>query len=183
MRLTARLPLRQAGFTLIEVMIGLLIFAITVTLGFPAFRVWMQNTQIRTVAESIQNGIQLTRNEALKRNAQVQFILGPGTQWKVYVPSSAETIQTRSSADGSSSHQTATPTPAGATIVTFGGIGRVEPNADASPSLTQVDVDADFTIITAAQSKEMRIQIDTGGRIKMCAPYVTDNLDPRYCQP
>jgi len=64
-----------SGFSLIELMVGLAVLAILLALGVPALSSWMQNTQIRNEAESIQNGLQLARAEAVRRNAVVRFQL------------------------------------------------------------------------------------------------------------
>lgn len=66
---------RQQGVTLIELGIGLAIFAVLMTLSIPSFTQWMQNSQIRTAAEAMQNGLQLARATAVQRNAVISFQL------------------------------------------------------------------------------------------------------------
>ena len=44
-------------------------------MGVPSFKSWIQNTQIRTATEAIQNGLELARAEAVRRNTQVRFQL------------------------------------------------------------------------------------------------------------
>ena len=66
---------RLKGFTLVELLIGIAIIGILLALAAPNFAVWIQNSKIRTAAESIQNGLQLARAEAVRRNAQVRFQL------------------------------------------------------------------------------------------------------------
>ena len=58
-----------------ELLIGIAIIGILLALAAPNFAVWIQNSKIRTAAESIQNGLQLARAEAVRRNAQVRFQL------------------------------------------------------------------------------------------------------------
>ena len=67
---------KSPGFTLIEMLIVIAIFSITLTFGVSSYRTWVQNSQIRNAAESIQNGIQRARGEAVKCNANVAFALG-----------------------------------------------------------------------------------------------------------
>ena len=43
--------------------------------GVPSFKNWLQNTQIRTTTEAIQNGLELARAEAVRRNTLVRFQL------------------------------------------------------------------------------------------------------------
>lgn len=66
---------RDAGFSLIELLIGVTIAGILLVMGIPSFKSWLQNTEIRTAAESIQNGLELARAEAVRRNTQVRFQL------------------------------------------------------------------------------------------------------------
>jgi type IV fimbrial biogenesis protein FimT len=65
----------QRGLSLIELMITIAVFGITLGLAVPSYQVWIQNTQIRNAADSIKNGLQIARNEALRRNQTVEFIL------------------------------------------------------------------------------------------------------------
>lgn len=65
----------QRGFTLIELMIGIAIVGLSLVMAVPSFSSWIQNTQIRTAAEAVQNGLQLARAEAVQRNTQISFQL------------------------------------------------------------------------------------------------------------
>lgn len=66
------------GFSLIELVVGVAILGILLALGASSFRVWISNMRIRTAAESIQNGLQLARGEAVRRNALIRFQLTDG---------------------------------------------------------------------------------------------------------
>jgi type IV fimbrial biogenesis protein FimT len=71
-----KLPLpRPRGFTLIEMMIGMTILAVLISMAVPSFSLWIKNLGIRTVTESIQGGLMLARTEALKRNRRMRFQL------------------------------------------------------------------------------------------------------------
>ncbi len=69
----------QRGVSLIEMVTVMAIFAILTGLAVPSFSAWMTNVQIRTATESIQNGLQLARAEAIRRNNPVMFWLSSGT--------------------------------------------------------------------------------------------------------
>ncbi|MBL0166959.1 MAG: GspH/FimT family pseudopilin [Propionivibrio sp.] len=60
---------------MIELLIGVAVLGILLALGASSFRVWIGNMRIRTTAEAIQNGLQLARGEAVRRNALVRFQL------------------------------------------------------------------------------------------------------------
>ena len=63
------------GFSLIELIVGMAILGILMSLGIPAFSDWMRNARVRTTAESALNGLQLARAEAVRRNTTVGFYL------------------------------------------------------------------------------------------------------------
>jgi type IV fimbrial biogenesis protein FimT len=183
-------PRGRGGFTLIELMITLVIVGVVLALGLPGIMEWMQNSQIRTAAEGIQNGLQAARTEAVRRNSAVEFILTSpattgGTGWTIRNLNDGAVIQ--SAPDGVGSRNVVlTPTPAGATTVTFNGFGRVPTapvvtNADGSPFLTSIDLDN--SQLTASSSRDLRIVISGGGEVRMCDPNVSDTLDPRRCGP
>jgi type IV fimbrial biogenesis protein FimT len=65
----------RRGFSLIELVVGLGIVAFVLAMAVPSFSAWSQNMQIRNAAESISNGLQYARAEALKRNTTVRFNL------------------------------------------------------------------------------------------------------------
>ena len=44
-------------------------------MGVPSFKNWIQNAQIHTATEAIQNGLELARAEAVRRNSLVRFQL------------------------------------------------------------------------------------------------------------
>ena len=61
------------GFSLIELMVGVAILAVALAFGVPSFADWISNMQIRSTAESLQNGLQFARSEAVRRNNPTQF--------------------------------------------------------------------------------------------------------------
>jgi type IV fimbrial biogenesis protein FimT len=173
---------RQSGITLTEILIAVAIIGVLMALGMPAFQNWIQNTQIRTASEAIMNGLQTARNEAIRRNTAVQFKLdgGTSTQWRVnlFIDPDGTPIQSRAAEEGSA-NATITVLPAGADTVTFSALGRVVPNADASDSLAQVDID-NVLIPVVADRRNLRIVIPAGGALRMCDPKVAAG-DPRAC--
>lgn len=61
------------GFSLIELLLGITITGILLVMGVPSFKSWIQNAQIRTATEAIQNGLEMARAEAVRRNTLVRF--------------------------------------------------------------------------------------------------------------
>ncbi len=174
---------KSLGFSLIELMIAVVIVAILTGVAMPGFQTWLRNSQIRNAAESISNGMQRARAEAVARNADVAFVLGTGagsaSSWTVdYVvkPVAADPpIDSRSSNEGSKD-VTRTVLPANATTVTFSNLGGVVANADATASLAQVDLDA------VGGSQKLRVTIGVGGNARMCDPDPhLPSTNPRAC--
>ena len=66
---------RAPGFTLIELLIGLVLLGVLMVLAAPSFTAMLQNMKLRGTAEALSAGLQAARGEALKRNAQVEFLL------------------------------------------------------------------------------------------------------------
>lgn len=179
------------GFTLIELIVTIAIVAILVTIAVPNFRTFILNIQIRTATEALNNGLQLARGEAVRRNTNVKFVLGTDSAWTVGCETAVAdndgdgnedcptVIQSRAAGEGSTLATVAI-TPTDAKTVTFNGLGKVTANDDASSSITQIDVDMPSTTLSAAESKNLSIRI-SGGSIRMCNPNITTVGDARAC--
>lgn len=64
---------RHAGFTLIELMVALAVFAILVTVAVPSFRNIMASNQLATTANDIVAALRLARMQAVEHKTEVQF--------------------------------------------------------------------------------------------------------------
>jgi len=178
-------PLIARGFTLIEMLIGIAVLGVLFLLAVPSFRSWLQNTQIRTAAHAISDGMNLARAEAIRRNVPVQLTLtsqggGTGAAWTVSeLPAPTGTgalVQSWSSAEGASSTKIVQ---AGGGIVTFSALGRViTPNPiNNSAPLLQVDV---TSTVADPALRNMRVVVGSGGSARMCDPQLAQP-DPRAC--
>ena len=172
---------RQRGVSLIEMMVTLVILGVLMATGVPMFTMWIQNTQIRTAAEAIMNGLQAAKNEAIRSNRAVHLEFTTGTGYIINPksdPDQVPPIRTRSHDEGSY-NAVATTTPGGGTVITFSALGRIDPNNhNGSPVITQIDIDNPS--MPAAESRELRIIIPAGGAIRMCDPQAPAG-DPRAC--
>lgn len=183
----------DGGFTMVELMIGIVLLAIVLAIGGPSFATWLQNTQIRTMSEAVKDGLQLARAEAVRRNARVRFQLvdvltdscalsTSGANWVVSMDSAAgacastnmadaaapaapRIVQTRSGSDGSTNAVVA----ADQSSIEFNGLGR----ATALAANAAIDVTNPSGGACAASSGPMRclrIVVTPGGQIRMCDP-------------
>lgn len=179
-------PLR--GLSLIELIVGMAIFGILLALAAPSFSAWIRNAKIRTTAESVQNGLQLARAEAVKRNTTVRLQLmdltdnscalnTAGPHWVVSMDNAAgkcgtaasdtldpRIIQLRNGAEGSDSKTTLL---AGQSSFVFNGMGRLTSAPaviDISNSTTGV------SCLPGGNVRCLRVVVSAGGQIRMCDP-------------
>lgn len=194
--------MQQRGVTLIELVIGTAIVSILLMMGIPAFSLWIQNAQNRSAAESVLNGLQLARAEAVRRNAIVRFDLTDATglvAWNVgCVTVTADcpaTIQSRPAAEGSvnarvgvSTADIPAPTPAGyfdtkitagdglPAGVSFSSMGRV-PSDNTGVDITRIDV----TNTASTDARRFVVTIGAGGQVRMCDPALAFADNPQGC--
>jgi type IV fimbrial biogenesis protein FimT len=159
------------GFTLIELMVVVAVVAVGAALAGPSMRQEIANYGVRSAAESMVNGLNLARAEAVRRNSAVTFTVnGSGTGWTVAQASPGTTIQARSGSDGASLSAASSTT---SLVVTFLATGLV------NTSGTRLERITVSSSVTGAQSRE--IHILGGGMIRMCDPAATAASDPRRC--
>jgi type IV fimbrial biogenesis protein FimT len=163
----------QSGFSLIELLIGVVILGLLASVAFPSFQAWLHNSQIRNAAESIANGLQRARAEAVARNTNVEFILAADSSWSVRVVVDGTVIDSHVGevTQNGPSKVAVTTTPAINNTVTYNSFGSLVPinPGDGSAPFTQADVDSNF--LSAAESRDLRITLNLSG-IKMCDPNV-----------
>jgi len=159
-----------------ELMIAIVIMGILMAGAAPLFSSWMQNSQIRTAAESVQNGLQLARSEAARANASVSFTLS-GNDWSV-TDADGAIIQGRRGTEGSpnvvitSNNNT----------VTFNGRGRViVPTSNTNIDVTNPKAGNCAAVGASSGARCMRVVIETGGKVRMCDPALTLAANPQGC--
>lgn len=195
--------LPKSGFSLIELIIGIAIIGVLLSLAMPSFSGWIRNTKIRTTAESVQNGLQIARAEAVRRNTTVRFqfvdfltaacaLNTAGPHWilsldevagKCEVAPTADlptasqlpprTIQSRSGTDGADAN---TILASDVSSVIFNGLGR------ASTAMTVNISNPTAGTCTAAGGtvRCLRVTLTVGGQIRMCDPALT-STDAQGC--
>jgi type IV fimbrial biogenesis protein FimT len=143
---------RASGFTMIEMVVTMTIFAILVALGIPSMTTWIRNNKVRTVTDSLQTGLRLAQAESLRRSRQVVFALTNsttpttiplpsavgGTSWAIWtVPSMTNAIDEtpafiQSGVLSNASAQVTISTTANITAVCFNSVGRLVANTSAN---------------------------------------------------
>lgn len=198
----------ERGMTLIELVIGVAIIAVLLGLGAPAFGDWMRNTRVRSTAEALQNGMQMARAEAVRRNSPVRFQLTTtidngcglsvsGPAWAVNATSSTSPA----GACGGTPSDTVAPfliqvSPIVATssnvtltgsreVVAFDGLGRQVGTTNPSSSAGTLTIDVGSSVGTCTASggtvRCMRVVLTPGGEARLCDPARTATNDPMKC--
>ena len=81
-----------AGFSLIELLMGLAIGAILLLLAMPGYVQWIADTQVRNGAESVAAGLRDAMTRAIRENTRVEFNIDTTTKtggWSVRYPGQA----------------------------------------------------------------------------------------------
>ena len=81
------MPRSQAGLTLIELLLSLVLMAILAALAVPSFHHFAQQTRVRGAGSLVYGHLQQARSEAIKRNISITVCFsGSGTQdWQYKV--------------------------------------------------------------------------------------------------
>lgn len=183
----------QRGVTLVETAVVMTIAAVLFTQAAPLFSTWIGNSQTRTSAESILNGMQLARAEAIRRNRMVQidFTEGALSSWSVGCSNPVDNgtigvddpgdclpvIRARPAAESSNQPQLAM-LPAEATTLTFDSLGRIAGNVDGSATPTAIDLTNPG--VNERERRTLRLVLGVGGDVRMCDTALAAT-DPRGC--
>ena len=69
------------GFTLIEMLVTLAIFAMLLMIAIPSMRPFLQSQSVKNASMDINSTVALARSEAIKRNATVDVTANSATDW------------------------------------------------------------------------------------------------------
>lgn len=191
----------QRGISLIEVIVALAILGIVMALVAPSAGTWIANTRLRNAADSVLNGVQSARLEALKRNRLVSFRLSDAdsTAWEVCLYDQATDacsadpgaiLASKSAVEASEDARVGIDTamsdavaalapgagvPAMATFDSFGRLA----TTGGTPNIQRVDVRNPK--LGAADERRLVIYISLGGQIRMCDPKLVQANNPQGC--
>lgn len=187
---------KTSGFTLLEVIVSLGIFAILVALGVPAMGTWIKNSKVREVTDALQNGLREAQSESLRRSRQVVFSMTNsatpqayplpaavnGSSWAIYaLPSMVGELPTFiDSGVLSSASANVAINSNGVAAICFNSLGRLVANA--LPTVTAVTGGATcgipagvppvqtFNVTLTGADRPLEVQVALGGQVHMCDP-------------
>ncbi len=197
------------GFTLIELMVGLTIMAFLLMSGVSSMSEWIRNSQMRSAAESIINGLNSTRAEAVKRNTTVRFQLTSslgndctidtsGKNWVINLSGfSPEGQCGKALSDAADPYMLQKALVANASnpilikasqgVLAFNGLGQ-QGRADAAQPVVTVTIDISPTESGTCRKdggklRCLRIMVSPAGQARMCDPSLSNssNDQPMAC--
>jgi len=192
------LPMRQRGFTIVEVLVSIGIVALVLMFAAPSAATWIQNTRLRTAAESVVTCLTTARLEAIKRNTVVscQMTDPNSTAWNVCLYDAINNVcltttgavlaQRDASEDNgittlgidttasSSALGSGYNVPGSATFDSFGRLASTAPS-------NAMRVDIRNTQLANADERRLVVFITLGGQIHMCDPKLAYPANPQGC--
>jgi type IV fimbrial biogenesis protein FimT len=198
--------MKNRGFTLIEIAVVMAVLALLLFAAVPSFTTALANTRIRNTTESLQNGLQLARGEAVRRNQNV-------TLWLVTTnePNALDNSCNLSDSSGSwvvsinspIGHCADAPSTTSSPMIvngrpagdSGGNVSVTALQSDGATSATQVTFNGFGRIVNADaisriningpdaanEYRALRVSISSAGLVRMCEPAVTNSNDPRKC--
>jgi type IV fimbrial biogenesis protein FimT len=187
---------RSSGFSIVELLVGMVILGILMGLAGPSFVSWITNARVRNAAEAALNGIQLAKAEAVRRNTTVRFTLLDtadnsctpnlaGPNWIVSFDDPTSLCLSASIDNAVDTALAPAPriidryiAPANASEVvlassqssiSFNGLGRVTPTG-ATLTVNASNPSAGACSAQNGPIRCMRIDVSSGGRVRMCDP-------------
>lgn len=201
---------RPTGFSLIEMLVGLVILALLLTFGMPQYAIFLANAKLRATTDNLVSGLQTARAEAVKRNARVELLLTDddpipimvnaasastsGINWMVreYVPATDthNFIEGRLGMEGSgqvdATPVTITSNSTDASYdgrISFNGFGALSTAQTITFQITNPSGGACDTVAVRGPMRCLNVNVSPGGQIRVCDPKipVTDTKDTRVC--
>ncbi|MBT2336433.1 GspH/FimT family pseudopilin [Variovorax paradoxus] len=174
------------GFTLIELMVTIVLLSILTMLAMPSFTTWINNNKVRTVSDSLQNGLRFAQTEALRRSRPIVFSLtdsaapqtsltavANGSNWSINVSKSSLDpnsvfVQAGVLTDVASGVQIKGPA-----AVCFNAMGRLVADTDTDVNGATCDTTKavqTYDINLSGADRPLRVLVALGGQIRMCDP-------------
>ena len=193
-------PLRMRGFTLVEVFVALAIVALLLLFAAPNVATWIQNTRLRSAAESVASCMQTARLEAMKRNTYVacQMTDPASSAWQVCVydpvnltcQAATPIILQRFASEDAGITSLGVDTAASDSAVALAP-GNNQPGQSVFDSFGRLStifanqvmrVDTRNTSVAQNDERRLVLYVNLGGQIRMCDPKLSKATNPMGCK-
>jgi type IV fimbrial biogenesis protein FimT len=177
---------RAAGFTLIEMMVTITLMSILMMLAMPSFTTWVANNKVRTVSDSLQNGLRFAQSEALRRSRPMVFSLtnsaapqsgltavNNGSNWSIHVSKSSLEVSSAFVQAGVLPDVASGVSITGFAAICFNAMGRLAANTDTGVNGASCNTDSSvfvYKIDAVGANRPLQVLVGLGGRVRMCDP-------------
>jgi type IV fimbrial biogenesis protein FimT len=191
---------RENGFSLIEVMVTVVIFAVMAAMAVPSLRQYSENMKTLAAAESFYAALQQARSEAVRRNVPVELILTSdspvaasvdtttlttdGPNWLVrQIPAVLDDpyvfIEGKAGAEGGgrASHGTSVIIDTTVSSIRFNASGGLV-GSMARVNFTQ---QGGTCVSDGGEARCLRVVASEGGQVRLCDPAASAAGDTRKC--
>lgn len=158
---------RETGVTLIELLVGLAVLAVLLTVVAPSFTGYLVSKRVEGVANELITDLQFARSESVSRNTLVRVRFNSATQYTIEAESPLPATITCTMAGAVTTLKTVN-LPAGVTLQgssagTLPACTAVEPVRATAPLAATVEV-------LGADNRVVRIASSASGRVQACRP-------------
>lgn len=163
---------KQAGLTIFELMVTLIVAAILLSIAIPSFSNLFDKNRVKGAAEELSAQIQFARSEAIARNIDVVVEVKGGANWCVGLDDTDANCDCATDDDCQVN---------GVERVTegskYGGVEITTADATVTFEGTRGLPDANQTFeFASADGKELDVALNPIGRIQLCSPAGSGNL-------
>lgn len=161
------LPSRARGVTLVELLVGLGVLGVLLSLAAPSFSDYLQNKRVEGVANELFADFQFARSESVSRNTLVRVRFNSATQYTIETETPLPAAITCTAAGTVTTIKTVN-LPAGLTLQGSGG-GTLPTCTALEPVRATARLQAAVEV-NGSNNRVLRVFNSASGRVQSCKP-------------